>query len=151
MIKEKSEECAEMKNFKKHFINTAIKYADYVGMKISAAVEIKQGSTLFESQLQAAKVMYEEIRALNELTEAVRKMEEAMPGEIDLAEAEMEEITLTPEQEEELKNKVLFAISKDNETGEIEISPMNEKNCITLHGAEGVEWFIKRLRETIQS
>ncbi len=71
--------------------------------------------------------------------------------EIDLTEAELEEITLTPEQEEELKKKILFAISKDNETGEVEICPMNEKGCITLHGAEEVKWFINRLWETIQS
>ncbi len=63
----------------------------------------------------------EEIRTLNAVVTAVGKLEETMPGEIDLTEAEFEEITLTPEQEEELKKKILFAISKDAETGAIEI------------------------------
>ena len=70
--------------------------------------------------------------------------------EIDLTEAELEEITLTPEQEEELKKKLLFAINQDTETGQVEICPMNEKNCIILHGAEEMKWFINRLREAIQ-
>lgn len=77
-------------------------------------------------------------------------MEEATLGGINLTEEELKEIPLTPEQEEELKKKVLFAISKDTETGEIEICPMNERKCITLHGAEEVKWFINQLRETIQ-
>ncbi len=72
--------------------------------------------------------------------------EDPLGEEIDLTEAEQEEITLTPEQEEELKKKFLFAINKDGETGGIEICPMNEKNRITLHGAEEAEWFIKQLR-----
>ena len=71
-------------------------------------------------------------------------------SEIDLTEAELEEITLTPEQEEELKKKLLFAINQDTETGQVEICPMNEKNCIILHGAEEMKWFINRLREAIQ-
>lgn len=54
---------------------------------------------------------------------AVGKMEEAKVTEIDLTEAELEEITLTPEQEEELKKKLLFAINQDTETGRWKSAP----------------------------
>lgn len=150
-----------MDNFKKAFIRTATKYAEYVELKIKAATEIE--TTPLKSDNSRWGMIYakhteptvseqlcEEIRILNAVAAAVGKMEEAKVTEIDLTEVELEEITLAPEQEEELKKKLLFAISKDTETGQVEICPMNEKNCIALHGAEEVKWFINRLWETIQ-
>jgi len=150
-----------MNNFKKVFIRTATKYAEYVELKIKAATEIKitppktdnlKCGTLYVGNTEptVSEQLCEEIRTLNAVAAAVGKMKEAEITEIDLTEAELEEITLTPEQEEELKKKLLFAISEDRETGKVEICPMNEKNCITLHGAEEVKWFINQLRETIQ-
>lgn len=150
-----------MDNFKKAFIRTATKYAEYVELKIKAAAEIKitlpktdnsKRGMLYvgQSEPTVSEQLCEEIRTLNVVAAAVGKMEEVQITEIDLTEEELEEITLTPEQEEELKKKLLFAISKDGETGKVEICPMNEKNCITLHGAEEVKWFINQLRETIQ-
>lgn len=151
-----------MDNFKKAFVRTATRYAEYVEAKIKSTAEIKvtlpkedktKRCTVYVGHTEptVSEQLCEEIRTLNAVAAAVGKLEEAMPGEIDLTEAELKEITLTLEQEEELKKKILFAISKDTETGKIEICPMNEKNCITLHGAEETEWFIKRLREAIQS
>ena len=63
-----------MENFKKSFIRTATKYADYVGAKISNMVEIKElkpGSTILleENPLKAAKVLYKEMRTLNQTAE----------------------------------------------------------------------------------
>lgn len=146
-----------MEKFKKAFIKTATKYAEYVEAKIKSAVEIKvppkadkskQGAVYIgHAEPTVSEQLCEEIRTLNAVVTAVGKLEETMPGERDLTEAEFEEITLTPEQEEELKKKILFVISKDAETGAIEICPMNEKNRITLHGVAETEWFIKRLRE----
>lgn len=151
-----------MDNFKKAFIRTATRYAEYVEVKIKSAAEIKtmlpkenksKGGTVYvgHTERTVSQQLCEEIRTLNTVAATVGKLEEAMLGEIDLSEAEQEEITLTPEQEAELKKKILFTISKDEETGEIEICPMNEKNCITLHGEEETEWFIKRLRDALQS
>lgn len=150
-----------MNRFKKAFIRTATKYAEYVELKIKAATEIKttpqkadnskRGMVYVEkTEPTVSEQLCEEIRTLNAVAAAVGKMEEAKATEIDLTEAELEEITLTPEQEEELKKKLLFAISQDTETGQVEICPMNERRCITLHGAEEVKWFINQLRETIQ-
>ena len=150
-----------MNNFKKAFIRTATKYAEYVELKIKAAAEIKTTPPKTDNSKRGAvyvgnaeptvsEQLCEEIRTLNAVAAAVGKIEEVTVTEIDLTEAELEEITLTPEQEEELKKKLLFAISKDGETGQVKICPMNEKNCITLHGAEEVKWFINCLRETIQ-
>lgn len=99
--------------------------------------------------LKSREELIQEMK-VNAVAAAVGKMEEAKVTEIDLTEAELEEITLTPEQEEELKKKLLFAINQDTETGQVEICPMNEKNCIILHGAEEMKWFINRLREAIQ-
>ncbi len=150
-----------MNSFKKAFIRTATKYAEYVELKIKAATEIKTTPQKADNSKRGmvyvgnteptvSEQLCEEIRTLNAVAAAAGKMEEATPGEINLTEAELKEIPLTPEQEEELKKKVLFAINKDMETGEIEICPMNERKCITLHGAEEVKWFINQLRETIQ-
>ncbi len=150
-----------MENFKKAFIRTATKYAEYVEAKIISAAEIKitlpekdksKGGTVYIGRKEptVSEQLCEEIRTLNAVAAAVGKMEEAKVTEIDLTEAELEEITLTPEQEEELKKKLLFAINQDTETGQVEICPMNEKNCIILHGAEEMKWFINRLREAIQ-
>lgn len=150
-----------MENFKKAFIRTATKYAEYVEAKIISAAEIKitlpekdksKGGMIYAGNKEptVSEQLCEEIRTLNAVATAAGKMEEATLGEINLTEEELKEIPLTPEQEEELKKKVLFAISKDTETGEIEICPMNERKCITLHGAEEVKWFINQLRETIQ-
>lgn len=63
-----------MENFRKSFISAATKYADYVGAKISNTVvikELKPGSTILieESPLEAAKVLYEEMRTLNQTAE----------------------------------------------------------------------------------
>lgn len=74
-----------MENFKQAFIRTATKYADYVGMKISAEVKIKgikPESELFSeielkpgeivpiaNPLEAEKVLYEEMRTLNQTAE----------------------------------------------------------------------------------
>ena len=74
-----------MENFKEAFIRTATKYADYVGMKISEEVNIKvipTGSEFFsetklkpgeiipiENKLEAEKVLYEEMRTLNQTAE----------------------------------------------------------------------------------
>ena len=150
-----------MNRFKKAFIRTATKYAEYVGAKIISAAEIKitlpekdksKCGTVYIGHKEAtvSEKLCEEIRTLNAVAAAVGKMEAVTLGEIDLTEAELKETMLPPEQEEELKKKVLFAISKDGETGEIEICPTNERKCITLHGAEEVKWFINQLRETIQ-
>lgn len=150
-----------MENFKKAFIRTATKYAEYVEKKIISAAEIKITPTekdnskrgmvyVGKTEPTVSEQLCEEIRTLNAVAVAVGKMEEVKVTEIDLTEAELEEITLTPEQEEELKKKLLFAINQDTETGQVEICPMNGKNCITLHGAEEVKWFTNRLRETIQ-
>ena len=150
-----------MENFKKAFIRTATKYAEYVEKKIISAAEIKITPTekdnskrgmvyVGKTEPTVSEQLCEEIRTLNAVAVAVGKMEEVKVTEIDLTEAELEEITLTPEQEEELKKKLLFAINQDTETGQVEICPMNEKNCIILHGAEEMKWFINRLREAIQ-
>ena len=150
-----------MNNFKKTFIRTATKYAEYVELKIKAAAEMKETLPKADNSKRGevyvgnaeptvSEQLCEEIRTLNAVAAAVGKMEEVIVTENDLAEEDLEEITLTPEQEEELKKKLLFAISEDKETGEVEICPMNEKNCITLHGTEEMKWFINRLRETIQ-
>lgn len=149
-----------MNSFKKAFIRTATKYAEYVELRIKAAAEIKEtppkannskGGAVYVGNTEptVSEQLCEEIRTLNAVAAAVGKIEEVQVTEIDLTE-DLEEITLTPEQEEELKKKLLFAINEDRETGKVEICPMNEKNCITLHGAEEVKWFINRLRETIQ-
>ena len=87
----------------------------------------------------------EEIRTLNAVATAAGKLKETTEIEINLTETELKENVLAPEQEEKLKKKILFAINKDKETGEIEICPMNERKCITLHGAEEVKWFINQL------
>ena len=148
-----------MNNFKKAFIRTATKYAEYVELKIKAATVIKETPKKEDNSKRGmmyvghteptvSEQLCEEILTLNAVAAAVGKMKEATLTEIDLTDAELEEITLTPEQEEELKKKILFAVNKDSETGEIEICPMNEKKCITLHGAEEVKWFIDRLRES---
>lgn len=151
-----------MDNFKMAFIRTATRYAEYVEAKIISAAEIKiklpekdksKGGEVYigHKEPTVSEQLCEEIRTLNAVVTAVGKLEEATSGEIDLTEADLKEITLTPEQESELKKKILFAIDKDEETGEIEIYPMNEKKCITLHGAEETAWFIKQLWDAIQS
>lgn len=63
-----------MEKFRKSFISAATKYADYVGIKISSTAEIKElqpGSAIvFEGNpLEAAKVLYEEMRTLNQTAE----------------------------------------------------------------------------------
>lgn len=149
-----------MDNFKKAFIRAATKYAEYVELKVKAAAEIKEIPKKADNSKRGAlyvgnaeptvsEQLCEEIRTLNAVAAAVGKIEEVQVTEIDLTEDDLEEITLTPEQEEELKKRLLFAINEDRETGKVEICPMNEKNCITLHGAEEVKWLINRLRETI--
>lgn len=150
-----------MNNFKKAFIRTATKYAEYVETKITLAAEIKvtlpkedktkRGMVYVgHTEKTVSEELCEEIRTLNAVAAAVGKMEEGTLTEINLTDTELEEVKLSPEKEEELKKKIIFAINRDGETGEIEICPMNEKKCITLHGAEEVKWFIDRLRETIQ-
>lgn len=150
-----------MKNFKKAFIGTATRYAEYVEAKIKSVAEIKitlpkedksKSGTVYVAHKEptVSEQLCEEIRTLNAVAAAVGKMEETTGTEINLTEAELKEIMLTSEQEEEWKKKSLFTINKDRETGEIEICPMNERKCITLHGAEEVKWFINQLRETIQ-
>lgn len=63
-----------MENFRKSFISAATKYADYVGAKISNTAEIKElkpGNVVLieENPLEAAKVLYEEMRTLNQTAE----------------------------------------------------------------------------------
>lgn len=48
------------------------------------------------------------------------------------------------------RKNILYCIGKNGETGDIEISPMNEENCIKLHGAEWVKSFIKELETFIE-
>lgn len=123
-----------MNSFKKAFIRTATKYAEYVELKIKAATEIKTTPQKADNPKRGmvyagnteptvSEQLCEEIRTLNAVAAAVGKMEEAKVTEIDLTEAELEEITLTPEQEEELKKKLLFAINQDTETGRWKSAP----------------------------
>lgn len=63
-----------MENFKKSFISAVTKYADYVGAKISNIAEIKELQPesmvlLEENPMEAAKVLYEEMRTLNQTAE----------------------------------------------------------------------------------
>lgn len=60
--------------------------------------------------------------------------------DLEISEAEMNEF----------KRRCLYCIGKDEETGDIEIRPMNDENCIRLHGAEWVKDFIKQLRSFIE-
>lgn len=57
---------------------------------------------------------------------------------------------MTPEQEEEMKKKFLYSMSRDDETGEIKICPMNDEKCITIHGETEAEFFINHLRDLVQ-
>lgn len=56
----------------------------------------------------------------------------------------------TEQELKEFKEKCLYCIGKDEETGVVEVRPMNEENCIKLHGAEWVKCFIKQLEEFIE-
>ena len=67
---------------------------------------------------------------------------------IDLSDVALEEPTQN--EIEEFRKKALFSIEKDNETGIVTISPMNEEKNIVLHGEEWVKWFIEQLKDTIQ-
>lgn len=51
---------------------------------------------------------------------------------------------------EEMQKKCLYCIGKNGETGDIEIHPMNEENCIKLHGVEWVKEFIRQLQTFIE-
>ena len=67
---------------------------------------------------------------------------------IDLSNMALQEPT--QQEIEEFRKKALFSIEKDNETGIVTISPMNEEKNIVLHGEERVKWFIEQLKDTIQ-
>jgi len=61
------------------------------------------------------------------------------------------ETTLRKDEIDRMKKGLLYAIEKDNETGEVKICPMNEENCIVIHGAEEVAVFIYRLLDHFQT
>ncbi len=102
-----------MEGFKKAFIRTATRYAEYVEAKIIYAAEIKttpqelgktKGGTVYAGQGPTVpEQLCEEMRTLNAVAAAAGKMEGAALGEINLTEAGLKEIMPTPEQEEAMK------------------------------------------------
>lgn len=68
---------------------------------------------------------------------------------IDLTDEPLD-MEISEEQIKEFKKHCLYCVGKDEETGDIEIRPMNEENCIRLHGAEWVKNFIKQLELFIE-
>lgn len=72
--------------------------------------------------------------------------------EVDVVDLTDEPLDLKFSEEEigEFEKNCLYCIGKDEETGFIEIRPMNKENCITLYGAEWVRDFIKHLEEFIE-
>lgn len=78
------------------------------------------------------------------------EVEEKIAGVvIDLTEEPLD-MEISEEKMKEFKKHCLYCIGKDEETGDIEICPMNEENCIKLHGAEWVKDFIKQLQTLIE-
>lgn len=68
-----------------------------------------------------------------------------------LGEIETEADVNLKEEIEKIKKSLLYAIEKDSDTGEVRIYPMNEENCIKLHGAEELMIFIYRLLDRCQT
>ena len=46
---------------------------------------------------------------------------------------------------EKIKDKFSCIMCQDPETGWLKISPVNDENCIIIHGAEEAEFFTKNL------
>lgn len=53
---------------------------------------------------------------------------------------------MPPGQIQEARKMFLFSMEQDEKTGAVIIRPMNEDNCITIHGADEAEFFIDHLR-----
>lgn len=76
------------------------------------------------------------------------KVEQSITDVIDLSGTPT--VEPTPQEIAEFKKNCLYCIGKNDETGDIEIRPMNEENCIKLHGAEWVKKFIRHLQTFIE-
>lgn len=76
-------------------------------------------------------------------------MEEKEADVVDLTDEPLD-MEISEEEMKEFNKQYLYCIGKDEETGDIEIRPMNEENCIRLHGAEWVKDFIKHLESFIE-
>lgn len=76
-------------------------------------------------------------------------MEEKAADVVDLTDEPLD-MEISEEDYEKFKDKFEWCIEKDEETGIVKIRPMNKENCITLYGADWVNWFIDILKDTIQ-
>ena len=144
-----------MGTFMQTFERVAVKYAEYVEAKLvlsSSIKEIKPGQEFFFGKPEeAAKQFVIAMQTLNQIAKTITEQQQNTIGESDSFIIETEEIEeMTSEKLAELKEKMLYTIGKNEETGAIEICPLNDEKCIILHDAWEVEWFIKELIETIQ-
>lgn len=159
-----------MENFMKAFEKVAARYTAYVDAKLVGAVNItrtkdidtayadvelvgaasitntKDIDSLHEPK-QTAEQLHKEIELINNLAQTLIEINKRT---IELSSEDIEHIQLTETEQEELEKKMLYAITKDTKTGEIEILPMNRDKKIILNGEEMVKCFINQLWETIK-
>lgn len=100
-IRRCGKEHTEMDSFKKAFIRTATRYAEYVEAKIIYTAEIKtmplklsgskRGTVYAGQEPKVSERLCEEMRTLNAVVAAVEKMEETTLGETNLTETGLKE------------------------------------------------------------